>query len=205
MHRAAGRRFLRRCVRRAFRRGVPQGLPRCARRFARRCVGPARPVHLDQALEVQHHALARGDRLRQRRRVVAEQLEVGPERRAEHAKAPGRIDVDIVVQVVDVIERGGGVAHRRFERAEFAVVVFVVAGHVDDRHGRIERLRRPAQAFRVIVDVAREHDEIRLRVGDRLGLVAFEMQVGQHANFHGRLLDVAVRGVSAAPCRGSSG
>ena len=94
-----------------------------------------------------------------------------------------------------VVDAARGVLHRHFERAEFAVVVLVIARHVD-RPARcgIEVLRRPAQAFRVIVDVAGEHDEIRLGVRNRDRFVGFEMQVGQNANLHdGFLLGAARR------------
>ncbi len=71
-----------------------------------------------------------------------------------------------VVQIVHVVHAPRCVFHRGFHRAEFGVVVLVVAGHVDHGHIRIEILGGPARAFGVIVDVAREHDEIRLGIGN---------------------------------------
>ncbi len=183
---------------RVGRREIPFRLARC--RMQRRIV---RPGHLDQSLEIEHHAQRGVDRGGHVGFVPAEQRKIAPERRAQHAEALGGIDVDAVVQVMHVVERMRRVAHRRLQRAEFPVVVLVVARHVDHRHRRVERLGGPAQAFRVVVDVAGQHDEIRIGVRDRVGQVAFEVQVGQDADFHG--LGSGVGGFSAGPCRDSSG
>ena len=54
----------------------------------------------------------------------------------------------------------------------------MIAGYIDHRHLRPEIFRRPAQAFRMVVDVAREHD---VPVHQDAGLVEAlaKLEVGQ--------------------------
>ena len=87
-------------------------------------------------------------------------------------------DPDALECLAAIVEEGG------FERAEFAVVILMIAGHVDHRHGAVEGLRGPARARCMIMDVAGQHDQIRLRMRDQLGLIVFQMQIGQHSNLH---------------------
>jgi hypothetical protein len=142
------------------------------------------PTKLDQAAEVEHGAPGGVDGYRERFRVGAVQREVGPQGGAEYTPLTRGVDQHLVVQHMHVVDRCRRVVHRRFQRTEFPVVVFVIARDVDDRHGAVEGLRGPARSRCVIVDVAGKHDQVRRGMRNHLGLVALQMQIGQHTNLH---------------------
>ena len=165
------------------------GQPGRGRAMASQCIGRRERAVLavgicgsDQAM-IKHHARARLHGFVDT--IDAIEAVVGPPRGADHAHAlaVGVLELgDALAKKRDVAGFSGRVRHLPAHRIEGALVVLVIARHVE--HGPVEHARRPVDAVAAVGDVSGQDREVRATGGDLLGHVVFDVQIAQDADLH---------------------